>query len=133
MAGLVGLFVLFFATMPMARRQHYRLAQKRRRIDAAGFERSMAAVGVTATTARFLWKDLAVFYHKPLRPMPDDRLESQIWIDRPEVEGIVLRFWSAMRGQDLRPVSVPLGPDPSVAELGRHCDLMAGWSLRGSA
>lgn len=119
--------------MPMARRHHYRLARKRRRIDAAGFERLMAAVGVTATTSRFLWQDLKAFYHAPLRPMPDDRLESQIWIDRPEVEAIVLRFWSAMRGLDLRPVSVPLGPDPTVAELGRHCDLMAGWSLRGTA
>ncbi len=129
----MGLLVLFFATMPMARRHHYRLASKRRRIDAAGFERAMAAVGVTATTSRFLWRDLGAFYHAPLKPMPDDRLESLIWIDRPEVEAIVLRFWAAMRGHDLRPVSVPLGPDPSVAELGRHCDLMAGWALRGTA
>ena len=125
--------MLFFATMPMARRHHYRLAQKRRRIDAKGFEQAMVAAGVTTTTSRFLWQDLAAFYHYPLKPMPSDRLESLVWIDRPEVEAIVLRFWSAMRGHDLRPVSVPLGPDPSVAELGRHCDLMAGWSLRGTA
>ena len=125
--------MLFFATMPMARRHHYRLAQKRRRIDAKGFEQAMVAAGVTTTTSRFLWQDLAAFYHYPLKPMPGDRLESLVWIDRPEVEAIVLRFWSAMRGHDLRPVSVPLGPDPSVAELGRHCDLMAGWSLRGTA
>ena len=93
----------------------------------------MTAAGVTATTSRFLWRDLAIYYHYPLKPMPDDRLESLVWIDRPEVEAIVLRFWSAMRGHDLRPVSVPLGADPSVAELGRHCDLMAGWSIRGTA
>ena len=89
--------------------------------------------GVTATTSRFLWQELDAFYHYPLKPMPDDHLESLVWIDRPEVEALVLRFWAAMRGQDLRPVTVPLGPDPTVADLGRHCDLMAGWSLRGSA
>ena len=93
----------------------------------------MAVAGVTSTTARFLWQDLKAFYHAPLRPAPNDRLESLIWIDRPEVEGIVIRFWSAMRGRDPFPLVSPLAPDPSVAELGRHLDLMAGWSVRGSA
>ncbi|MBA3667522.1 MAG: hypothetical protein H0W65_07355 [Sphingomonas sp.] len=131
-AGLIGALILFFVTMPMARRQHWSLARKRRHLDAAGFERAMARVGVTSTTARFLWRDLGAFYHAPLKPSPSDRLESLIWIDRPEVEGIVLRFWAAMRGQDAIPAAT-LPPDPSVADLGRHLDLMAGWSLKGSA
>ena len=92
----------------------------------------MARAGVTSTTARFLWQDLKPFYHSPLRPAPSDRLESLIWIDRPEVEGIVLRFWRAMRGGDAAPAAL-LPADPSVADLGRHLDLMAGWSVRGSA
>lgn len=92
----------------------------------------MLRASVTPTTTRFLWQQLAPHYHDPLTPRPDDRLESMIWIDRPEIEGIVTRFWGAMRGQDVRP-TFPLGPDPSVADLGRHLDLMAGWSIRGSA
>jgi hypothetical protein len=131
--GLVGLLILFFATMPMARRRHLWLARRRGRIDAAGFEREMAVVGVTATTARFLWKDLAAFYHPPLKPLPDDRLEAMILVDRPEIEAMVMRFWTAMRGSDPHPAVSPLGPDPSVAELGRYLDLLAGWSLRGAA
>jgi hypothetical protein len=131
--GLVGLLVLFFLTMPMARRRHHKLALKRRALDAAGFERAMLASGVTPTTSRFLWRELQSFYHRPLAPTPDDRLESLVWIDRPEIDGMVTRFWQAMRGQDVRPAVAPLGPDPSVAEVGRYCDLMAGWSIRGSA
>ena len=133
MIGLVGLLVLFFVTMPMSRRRHQRLAMRRRPIDAAGFENAMLAAGVTRTTSRFLWRELQPLYHQPLAPTPEDRLESLVWIDRPEIDGLVTRFWQAMRGQDLRPAVTPLGPDPSVAELGRHCDLMAGWSIRGSA
>ena len=53
-------------------------------------------------------------------------------VDRPEIEGLVTRFWIAMRGGDARPSGTLLGPDPSVAEVGRHCDLLAGWT-RGSA
>ena len=87
---------------------------------------------MTSSTARFLWTDLKAFYNAPLRPEPGDRLESLIWIDRPEVEGVVLRFWSAMRGHDTMPAAT-LVPDPTVADLGRHLDLMAGWSVRGSA
>jgi len=131
--GLVGVLVLFFVTMPMSRRRHQRLAMRRRPIDAAGFEKAMLAAGVTPTTSRFLWRELQPLYHQPLAPTPEDRLESLVWIDRPAIDGLVTRFWQAMRGQDLRPAVTPLGPDPSVAELGRHCDLMAGWSIRGSA
>ena len=130
---MIGLLGLFFATMPMSRRWHHRLAMRRRPIDAQGFEQAMAAAGVTPTTSRFLWRELKPFYHSPLAPMPNDRLESLIWVDRPEIDGLVTRFWQAMRGQDVRPVLTPLGPDPTVVELGRHCDLMAGWSVRGSA
>lgn len=93
----------------------------------------MAFAGVSATTARFVWKELKAFYHAPLQPLPTDRLESLIVIDRPEIEGIVMRFWSSMRGEDGRPATSLLAPDPTVAELGRHCDLLAGWSVRGSA
>ncbi len=93
----------------------------------------MASVGVTPTTSRFLWKELGAFYHSPLKPTPADRLEGMIWIDRPEIDGLVSRFWSAMRGGDPLPQVSPLGPDPSVAELGRYLDLMAGWSVRGTA
>lgn len=119
--------------MPIARPRQMRLARTRRPVDAAGFEKAMAALGVTPTTARFLWADLQPFYHLPLRPMPDDRLESMIAVDRPEIEGLVARFWSGMRGHDSRPANAPLGDDPSIVELGRYCDLLAGWSIRGSA
>jgi len=124
---------LFFATMPIASRRQARLARKRRPIDAAGFERAMLGAGVTPTTARFLWEGLKPFYHSPLTPMANDLLESVIIIDRPEIEGLVTRFWIAMRGQDKRPAVAPLAADPSIAELGRYCDLLAGWSIRGSA
>ncbi|HXG99609.1 MAG TPA: hypothetical protein VNI79_04245 [Sphingomicrobium sp.] len=119
--------------MPIESRRQSRLARKRRPIDAASFERALLIAGVTPTTARFLWEGLKPFYRHPLTPMPEDRLESVIIIDRPEIEGLVGRFWTAMRGQDFRPQVAPLGDDPSVVELGRYCDLLAGWSIRGRA
>lgn len=131
--GAIGLVALFIATMPFPRIRHYRLARRRRRIEAADFERLMAKAGVTATTTRFLWRELAPHYHEPLRPIPSDRLESQIFVDRPEIEGLILHFWRSMRGSDPFPAFSPLGSDPSVAELGRHLDLMAGWTIRSAA
>lgn len=133
LVGAIGLVALFIATMPFPRIRHYRLARRRRRIEAADFERLMAKAGVTATTTRFLWRELAPHYHEPLRPIPADRLESQIFVDRPEIEGLILHFWRSMRGSDPFPAFSPLGPDPSVAELGRHLDLMAGWTIRSAA
>ena len=65
--------------------------------------------------------------------MPDDRLESMIVVDRPEIEGLIIHFWRSMRGGDPLPAFSPLGPDPTVAELGRHLDLMAGWTIRSMA
>lgn len=130
MLGLIG---LFFATMPLTPRRHLSLARKRRAIGEGEFVTMMAFAGVSGTTARFLWTELKQFYHAPLKPLPTDRLESVIIIDRPEIEGIVGRFWLSMRGEDIRPRTSPLAPDPTVAELGRHCDLLAGWSVRGSA
>ncbi len=93
----------------------------------------MAFAGVSGTTSCFLWKELKPFYHSPLKPLPADKLESLIAVDLPEIEGIVGRFWSSMRGNDIRPSSAPVGPDPTVADLGRHCDLLAGWSRAGQA
>jgi hypothetical protein len=119
--------------MPMSRRRHRRLAKKRGRISQERYEREMARAFVSPTTTRFLWRELAPFYHAPLKPLPDDRLESQIMIDRPEIEGLILHFWRSMRGSDPLPAFSPLGPDPSVAELGRHMDLMAGWTIRSAA
>ena len=129
----MSLLALFFVTMPLAPRRHRALARKRRAIGEGEFVNMMAFKGVSGTTARYLWKALGAFYHAPLKPLPTDKLESMIAIDRPEIEGIVLRFWSSMRGQDAPPRTSPLAPDPTVAELGRHCDLLAGWSVRGSA
>jgi hypothetical protein len=125
--------VLFFATMPMSRRRHLSLARKRGRIEFDRFERAMARSFVSPTTIRFLWRELAPFYHPPLKPLPGDKLESQILVDRPEIEGLVIHFWRSMRGSDPLPAFSPLGPDPSVAELGRHLDLMAGWTIRSAA
>ena len=119
--------------MPTARARQGRLARNRAVLDGGEFERRMAAAGVSGTTARFLWRELGPFYHPPLHPAPDDRLESMIAVDRPEIDGLVSRFWAAMRGGDSLPAGAPLGADPSVAELGRHCDRLAGWSPRGSA
>lgn len=130
---MLGLLSLFFVTMPLASRRHLALARRRRAIGEGEFVNMMAFAGVSGTTARFLWKELGLFYHAPLRPLPTDRLESLIAIDRPEIEGIVMRFWSSMRGQDARPRTSPLADDPTVAELGRHCDLLTGWSVRGTA
>ena len=93
----------------------------------------MARAFVSPTTTRFLWRELAAYYHAPLKPLPDDRLESQIMIDRPEIEGLIIHFWRSMRGGDVLPAFSPLNPDPTVAELGRHLDLMAGWTVRSAA
>ena len=93
----------------------------------------MAKSFVSPTTITFLWRELAPFYHAPLRPLPIDRLESQIMIDRPEIEGLIMHFWRSMRGSDPFPSFSQIGPDPSVAELGRHLDLMAGWTIRSAA
>lgn len=131
--GLLALLGLFFATMPMSRRIHHRLAIRRGKVDFERFERAMARAFVSPTTIRFLWRELEPYYHAPLRPLPGDRLESMIAMDRPHIEGLVLHFWSSMRGQDSLPRVSPLGPDPSVAELGRHLDLLAGWTMRGTA
>ena len=125
--------VLFFATMPMARRRHRSLAKKRGRVEVERFERTMARAFVSATTTRFLWRELAAYYHAPLKPLPDDRLESQIMVDRPEIEGLIIHFWRSMRGGDPLPAFSPLNADPTVAELGRHLDLMAGWTVRSAA
>ena len=119
--------------MPVARPRQMRLARTRRPIDAAEFERLMVSAGVSATTARFLWKESRAFYFAPLTPMPTDRLESLIIVDRTEIEGLVSHFWMAMRGGDTRPAGALLGADPSIADIGRHCDLLAGWTVRGSA
>jgi hypothetical protein len=125
--------VLFFATMPMSRRRHRWLAKKRGRIEVERFERAMARAFVSPTTTRFLWRELTAYYHAPLRPLPDDRLESQIMIDRPEIEGLIIHFWRSMRGGDPLPAFSQLNADPTVAELGRHLDLMAGWTVRSAA
>jgi hypothetical protein len=125
--------ILFFATMPMSRRRHHRLARKRGRVEADRFERAMARAFVSPTTTRFLWRELSAYYHAPLKPLPDDRLESQILIDRPEIEGLIIHFWRSMRGADPLPAFSPLSPDPTVAELGRHLDRMAGWTVRSAA
>ena len=127
------MLALFFLTMPLAPRRHRALARKRRAIGEREFVEMMAFKGVSGTSARFLWAELGAFYHAPLKPLPDDRLESLIAVDRPEIEGIVGRFWSSMRGQDMRPATSLLAPDPTVADLGLYCDLIAGWSVRGSA
>lgn len=133
MFGFLGLMGLFFLTMPMSRRRHYWLARKRGRVDFDRFERAMTKSYVSPTTIRFLWRELGPFYHLPLRPLPPDKLESQIMIDRPEIEGLILHFWRSMRGTDPVPAFSPLAPDPTVAELGRHLDLMAGWTIRSAA
>ena len=93
----------------------------------------MARAFVSSTTTRFLWRELQPFYHAPLKPLPGDKLESQIMIDRPEIEGLIIRFWRSMRGSDPLPVFSPLKLDPTVAELGRHLDLMAGWTIQSAA
>lgn len=129
----MGLFALFFLTMPMSRRKHFFLARKRGTVEFERFERAMSRSFVSPTTIRFLWRELEPFYHAPLRPLPKDRLESQIMIDRPEIEGLIIHFWRSMRGSDPLPAFSLLGPDPTVAELGRHLDLMAGWTVRSAA
>ena len=50
-----------------------------------------------------------------------------------EIEGLIVHFWRSMRGGDPMPGFSPLNPDPTVAELGRHLDLMAGWTVRSAA
>jgi hypothetical protein len=117
----------------MSRRKHFFLARKRGKVEFGRFERSMTRSFVSPTTIRFLWRELEPFYHAPLKPLPKDRLESQIMIDRPEIEGLIHHFWRSMRGSDPFPAFSPLGPDPTVAELGRHLDLMAGWTIRSAA
>lgn len=129
----MGLFGLLFLTMPMSRRRHYFLARRRGRVEFERFERAMVRSFVSPTTIRFLWRELAPFYHAPLRPLPADKLESQIMMDRPEIEGLIIHFWRSMRGSDAMPVFSRLAPDPTVAELGRHLDLMAGWTVRSAA
>ncbi len=133
MWGALALLILFFATMPIAGLRHARLARTRPSVDEAGFVRAMDRAAISSTTARFLWQALAPLYHGPLTPRPDDRLESLIGVDRPEIEGMILRFWTTMRGPDDFPRRAPLGPDPSVAELGRHLDMLAGWTVMRAA
>jgi hypothetical protein len=128
----LGLLGIFFLTMPMSRRRHRWLARRRGRVDAERFERAMAREFVSKTTTHFLWRELAPHYHAPLRPLPGDQLESQIMIDRPEIEGLILHFWRSMRGSDPVPPFSSIGPDPTVAELGRHLDLMAGWTVQSA-
>jgi hypothetical protein len=117
----------------MSRRRHHWLARRRGRVEFDRFDRAMTKAHVSPTTIRFLWRELKPFYHAPLRPLPQDRLESRIMIDRPEIEGLIIHFWRSMRGSDPLPAFSPLAPDPSVAELGRHLDLMAGWTIRSVA
>ena len=103
LVGAIALIALFLATMPFPRLRHHRLAQRRRRVDAAEFERLMGAASVSPTTTRFLWRELAPHYHLPLLPMHGDRLESQLLVDRPEIEGLIIHFWRSMSGGDPLP------------------------------
>jgi hypothetical protein len=112
----------------MSRRRHFALARRRGPVDSDRFERAMTKALVSPTTTRFLWRELAPFYHAPLRPLPGDRLESVIAIDRPELEALVTHFWRSMRGGDPLPAGAVLAADPTVADLGHHLDAMAGWS-----
>jgi hypothetical protein len=118
--------------MPLAPRRHLALARKRRAIGEGEFVTMMAFAGVSGTTSRFLWKELKPFYHSPLKPLPTDKLESLIGIDLTEIEES-----SSASGHRCAamtsPSTAPVGPDPTVAELGRHCDLLAGWSVQGRA
>ena len=76
----------------------------------------------------------ARFYHAPLKPLPDDRLESQIVIDRPEIEGLIIAFLAVDARQ--RSAAGVLAarrltrPSPNSAAI---CDLMAGWTVRSAA
>ena len=133
MWGGIALLVLFFATLPVSGARHARLARKRARTDEAGFVVVMDGAAISSTTARFLWQALGLFYHAPLTPRPDDRLESLIGVDRPEIEAMITKFWAAMRGGDAFPRRAPLGPDPTVAELGRHLDSLTGWTVMRAA
>ncbi|QNN65662.1 hypothetical protein H9L12_03590 [Sphingomonas rhizophila] len=131
--GALALMGLFFATMPIARARHARLAKKRGRTTSESFDALMLRAGVSGTTSRYLWKNLQAYYHEPLTPHPDDRLESVIAIDRPEIEGLVSHFWSTMRGHDAFPTRSPLRDDPTVAELGRYFDSLTGWTVLRAA
>ena len=131
--GALAALALFFLTMPIAGRRHARLARRRGRVDAAAFERAMAQASVSPTTARYLWANLKPHYLAALAPLPDDRLESVIGVDRPEIDGLVNHFWVTMRGADAFPQRAPLGEDPSVAELGRHLDRLVGWTVMRAA
>jgi hypothetical protein len=131
--GALALLGLFVATMPIARPRHARLAKKRGRMNSDSFDAAMARAGVSPTTARYLWKNLQAYYHEPLTPHPDDRLESVIAVDRPEIEGLAYHFWSTMRGQDPFPMRAPLRDDPTIAELGRYFDSLTGWTVLRAA
>lgn len=131
--GALALLVLFFATMPVSGARHARLAKTRPSIDEAGFLRVMDRGAISSTTARFLWQSLAPHYHAPLTPRPDDKLESLIGVDRPEIDGLINHFWTTMRGSDAFPRRAPLGPDPTVAELARYLDSIAGWTVMRAA
>jgi hypothetical protein len=133
LVGALALLGLFFATMPIAHARHARLARKRRRLDSTGFEAAMSGFGVSPTTTRFLWKNLQQHYYQPLSPQPDDLLESIIAVDRPEIDGLVNTFWTTMRGSDPFPNRAPLRDDPTVAELGRYLDSLAGWTVLRAA
>ena len=129
----MALLVLFFATMPISGARHARLAKSRATVDEAGFVRVMDGAAISSTTSRFLWQALAPFYHAPLTPRPADRLETLIGVDRPEIDGMINQFWIAMRGGDAFPQRAPLRADPTVAELGRHLDSLAGWTVMRAA
>jgi len=108
--GVLGLLSLFFVTMPLTRRRHAALARKRRAIGEGEFVTMMAFAGVSGTTARFLWKELGLFYHAPVGKR--DR-------GRPARTG---RHRHALLGIDARP-----GCAPGDQSAGARPDRRRAW------
>ena len=110
------------------KRRYSRLAATRTPHDGDSFVAAMKSAGVTEVTARFLWEELEPYYGDSLRPDPVDRPVSQLRMDAADVKVWIEDFWLAMRGKSPFPAAAPLNDDPSLSEIGRWLDGVAGWT-----
>jgi hypothetical protein len=87
------------------------------------FISQMAAAGVRAETARFVWDEAVFYYYEPLKPDPNDRWEGTMRIDPEDLEDVTARFWKQQGwAEPTRKDPVVLPGDPTLLEFASWLD-----------
>jgi hypothetical protein len=118
-AVIVGTLVL----TAFERCRHKRMAADRTALTEAEFISQMAAKGVRADTAKFVWNEAVYYYIEPLKPDPKDRWQGTMRIDSEDLEDVTAKFWKQQAWVEPpreAPVIVP--EDPTLFEYAAWLD-----------